>query len=429
MTSTTPADHIPAVEVPPSPLAGDVILGQKQGRQFMPLFMASWFGVTLALGAMLGAAIPKFFLFFDEAQKESNIAIVAAVGGIVVIIITPLFGRLSDRTASKWGMRKPWMLAGIIVGVIGSIGLAYVNGLFWFVVSWSVVQIGFGATNVALHALLADQIPARIRARVAAAASITVGVATILSAAVVAALPNDQRALWFLIPGVVGGLFALPLVFGYKDAVRTAAPAPFTFRDILSTYWLSPARYRDFFWAWISRLLITMAIFTVQVFLLFLIVDTLGVAKENASGVLTETLLVYFLASFVSAPFFAWFSDRLRRRKAIIWISNIFAALALVFMMFAGGIPLFLIGAAILGLAQGSFISVDIALTTEVMPSATEAGKDLGIVALSYQLPQVIGPLLGALAVGLVGYTGLFAMAAVLVLLGGLAVIPIRSVR
>lgn len=425
--STGPSDNI---EVSPvSPLAGDAIIGQSQGRQFLPFYLLSWFGVTIALGAMLGAAIPKVFLFFDEAHKEQSTAIVTAIGGVVVMIITPLFGRLSDRTMARWGMRKPWMLGGLIVGMLGAVGMASSTDVGPMMVSWAVVQMGFGAVNMAIHALLADQIPGRIRARVAAVASISAAIATVLSAAVVASLPNDAPALWFLVPAIVGVALCLPLVFGYKDAVRTQPAPPLSWREIIDTFWLSPVKYKDYFWAWISRFLVTMAIFTIQLFLLFLIVDSLGISKDDASAVLTQSLVVFFAGNILAAPIFGWLSDRWRRRKPIIWISNVFAGIALATMMFAHDLPAFLAGVAVLGLAQGAFVAVDVALMTEVLPSAEDAGKDLGIAALSYQLPQVIGPVVGAAMIAAVGYSGLFIVAAVMTVLGGLAVLPIKAAR
>ncbi|MFX4272835.1 MFS transporter [Propionibacteriaceae bacterium Y1685] len=415
-----------------APLAADQIIGQPQRFMFLPLFVVAWFGVNLAVSAILGAAIPKAMLFLDEANKENNTALITSIGGVAVMIITPLFGRLSDRTMSRWGMRKPWMLVGVAIGMVGVVALALAPSIPIMVVGWVIVQVGFGATAMAQHALLADQIPTRIRARVAASVGVASGVATIVASAIVASLPNDQRHLWFLVPGTIGALLALVMVVGYSDAVRTEPAEPFTVREVLSTYWLDPIRYRDFFWAWACRFLVTMSIFTVSLFLLFLIVDVLQVPKEEASGILTLALSIFFVGNIVSTVLFGWVSDRTKRRKPIIWASCFISAIGLLVCMFAGDQTQFLVGIAIIGAGQGAYISVDVAMMTEVLPSAKEAGKDLGIVSLSYQLPQVIGPIAGAFVVGTAGgqnYTALFGYAMVLSILGGLAVLPIKAVR
>lgn len=406
--------------------------GPKQGRWFLPTFVLAWFGVNLALGTIGGASIPKALAFLDDGAKDTNLAIIAGVGGIVVMIITPLFGRLSDRTRSAFGMRRPWMLGGVIVGVLGVAGLAFSPSLPVMVLSWAVVQIGFGATNMAQHALLADQVPTRIRARVAAATGVSGGIATILGAAIVASLPNDERATWFLVPGLVGALFAVVLVLGLRDRVRTEPAEPLSLRAILSTYWLSPARYRDFAWAWACRLLVTMSIVSVSLYLLFFIIDRLGIPKEQASGVQAQALLFFFVGNVVMTLLFGWISDRTGKRKIIVFASCLVTCAGLLLAILAPDTLTFMLAIAIVGAGQGAYISVDVALMTEVLPDFENAGKDLGIVALAYQLPQLLVPIIAVpvLAIGGGGnYTALYLVAIGLSLLGGLAVLPIRKVN
>lgn len=412
---------------------GPEIIGSAQPRGFLALFVLSWFGINLVLSTLGSAAIPKAFAFLDDATKEMNLSITTAIGGIVVIVITPLFGRLSDRTMSRLGARRPWILGGAAIGLVGVVVLAGATGLWGIVAGWVIVQVGFGATNAAVHALLADQIPGRIRARVSGIASAGGSLALIVGSQIVAALPNDQRWAWFLVPGAIGTVLSALLFFRLHDIVRTERPAPWSWRDVLTTYWLSPREYPDFFWAFLCRMFVTMSIFSVATYLLFFIMDRLGVAKEEASGVQATGLLVFTAFGLVTTILFGWISDRTGRRKPIIWISCIFSVAGLVVAMFAPDQLVFLIALALIGAAQGAYVSVDVAMMTEVLPHFRDAGKDLGIVALSYQLPQFIVPVLAVpiLAIGGSGhnYTALLIAAIVYGIIGGLAVLPIRSVR
>ncbi|MDR6865719.1 MFS family permease [Microbacterium resistens] len=414
------------------PLSTDVP-GSPQSRLFLPLFVLSWFGLNLASSTIGGAAIPKTFAFLDDATKEVNLSIVTAVGGIAVIIITPLFGRMSDRTRSRLGIRRPWILGGAIVGFAGVLVLAFGSSLWAIVLGWVIAQTGFGATNAAVHALLADQIPARIRARVSGIASASASLALIVGAQIVAALPNDARWLWFVVPGAIGAVLAALLFLGLRDIVRTEPREPWSWRDVLSTYWLSPRDHRDFFWAWLCRLFVTMSIFSIATYLLFFIIDRLGVPKEEASGVQATALIVFTVGGLVTNILFGWISDRTGRRKTIVWISCAFSVAGLLVAMFAPDTAVFLAAFALIGAAQGAYVSVDIALMTEVLPHLRDAGKDLGIVALSYQVPQFLVPMLAipllAIGGGSSNYTALFAAAIVFGVIGGLAVLPIRSVK
>ncbi|MEY9851938.1 MFS family permease [Leifsonia sp. EB41] len=82
------------------------------------------------------------------------------------------------------------------------------------------------------------------------------------------------------------------------------------------------------------------------------------------------------------------------------------------------------------GLGFGAFQSVDQALMSEVLPSATSFGKDLGVVNIAATLPQTIAPAVaGFIILTFGGYLALFPIGIALSVLGAFAVWFIRSVR
>jgi MFS family permease len=91
--------------------------------------------------------------------------------------------------------------------------------------------------------------------------------------------------------------------------------------------------------------------------------------------------------------------------------------------------------AVLIGLGYGAFMSVDLALMTQVLP-AREAGdeavgKDLGILTTAINIPQILAPVLAAWVLTVSGnnYPLLFVLAAGFVVAGAFFVLPIRSVR
>jgi MFS family permease len=428
MSSLTPPERD---RVPDTGAARDDIPGSPQPRGFLPLFVMAWFGVTIALGTISGASIPKALAFLDDATKATNLSVIAGAGGVVIIVLTPLFGRLSDRTTSRLGMRRPWLLGGAAIAASGVLMLAAAEDVAWMLVGWLVVQTGFAATNMVIHALLADQISKRIRARVAAAAGVATGLGLIVGAQVMVWLPNDQRWAWFIVPGFTGVLLSTLVALRFRDIVRTGSRRALRLSDVVGTYWLSPRRHPDFFWAFLSRFLVTMSITAISTFLLYIIIDRLHVPVAEASPVQALALVIFTVGNVVTAILFGWISDRSGRRKMIVIIASLLSAVGLVFTAVATDVGSVLVGIAIVGAAQGAYVSVDVALMTEVLPSFDEAGKDLGIVALSYQVPQLLIPLLAVplLAVGGGSYDVFFVVAVTFAIIGGIAVLPIRSVR
>jgi MFS family permease len=88
------------------------------------------------------------------------------------------------------------------------------------------------------------------------------------------------------------------------------------------------------------------------------------------------------------------------------------------------------VGAAVLGIGNGSFLGVDFALITQVLPEASANGRGMGLINIAASLPQIFSLGLAWLAVThLGGYTVLFAGAAVIAILAAASVYRIRSVK
>jgi hypothetical protein len=89
-----------------------------------------------------------------------------------------------------------------------------------------------------------------------------------------------------------------------------------------------------------------------------------------------------------------------------------------------------LVSAALLGGGFGVYLAVDLALITEVLPSAEDSGRDLGIINIALTLPQTFAPALSAVFITqLGGYSRLFGAAAVVTLISAVLVSFIKGAR
>ena len=88
----------------------------------------------------LGTALQLRLSSMDEATATTVYSRITTVSGILMLFAIPLIGALSDRTTSRFGRRRPWILGGYLVSlacmaVIGTmtshlvIGAAYVVGI------------------------------------------------------------------------------------------------------------------------------------------------------------------------------------------------------------------------------------------------------------------------------------------------------------
>jgi MFS family permease len=360
-------------------------------------------------------------------SKESLLAWVTGVGALVSLVANPLFGAVSDRTVSARGRRTPWILAGAAGGALSLLLLGAAWAVWVLFAGWCLVQLTLNAAFAAVTAAVPDRVPRVQRGAVGG----WIGAAQILGVVGGTGLAT--------VPGGVGAGYAacavftlagvLPYVLRHRDPRLAAADRPaWSWRSFAAGFWLSPRVHPDLAWAWLTRFLINLSNALVLLYLYYYLRDRLHYADPD-SGVLILTAVngVTLLATVVVG---GMWSDRVGRRKPFVLWSGVLMAAATAMLAgwqtWSGA----LVAAAVLGIGFGVFTSVDFALMTDVLPTALDRGKDLGVINIANALPQVAAP---ALAAPLVhhagGYPGLYATSAALGLLGALLVHRIRAVR
>lgn len=121
-------------------------------------------------------------------------------------------------------------------------------------------------------------------------------------------------------------------------------------------------------------------------------------------------------------------SDRLGRRKIFVNAASVGMAVSLLLPALAPNIAGMLAYAFLAGLSFGVYIAVDTALMSEVLPPQDAAATHLGILNIAATLPQVLGPGIASAALLALGggdsYEPLFVVAALLAVLGAVAITP-----
>ena len=184
----------------------------------------------------------------------------------------------------------------------------------------------------------------------------------------------------------------------------------------------------DFGWAWATRFLMNLGNAIALLYLLYYLKDEVRLADaEGGVLVLTSIYAVALLSTVVVGG--VW-SDRTGRRRIFVMGSGVIMAVSSLVMVawptWVGAV----LAAAVLGIGFGTYTSVDFALVTQVLPTAADRGKDLGVINIANTLPQVLSPVLAAPIVAhLGGYATLYLVAAGVGLLGAVLVYRIKGVR
>ena len=393
-----------------------------------------WVGrVTLAgLGVWAGFFGPIQVLLAQQAEavapgdKELVFGLVTGLGSAVSVVANPLFGALSDRTTSRFGRRVPWVLGGAVVGALALLVLAVADSVALMVVGWCLAQAALNAMYAALTATVPDLVPVRQRGVVGGWVAVSqtlgivggVGIAT-ATGGLTAGYVATATAVVVLAAPYLWRSGDVPLPKALRPAWSTAA--------FLRGFWLSPREYPDFAWAWLTRFLVNLGNAMGTLLLYFYLDDAVGYDDPEAGVfVLTVVYAVFIVASTVVSGL--W-SDRLRRRKVFVIVAGVVTGAAALVLALVPTWTGALIGAVVLGIGYGVYLSVDFALCTEVLPDAESRAKDLSVINIANALPQVFAPFLGAFLIAQAGgYVTLYVVAAAVCVLGSVLVTRIRSV-
>lgn len=384
-------------------------------------------GIMMAFFTPIQNLLPRLAQEAAPDSKEAALAWITGAGAVAAIIFNPLAGALSDRTTSHWGRRKPWVLLGSVIGALGLVALGVPGTVVGLAAVWFVTQIAINAAYAGLTATVPDQVPVRQRGLVSGWIGLAQTVGVVLGVALVSFLVTGLRP-GLIVIAVLLVVLVLPFVLKARDVPlgREQQP-PFHLGAWLRGFWISPRKYPDFAWAWLTRFLLMLGNAMATLYLLFWLQDEVGYAEPEQGQ--TILIALYALGTILTAVVFGRLSDRSGRRKVYVIAATGVMAFAVAILAFFPVFPAAMLASLILGLGYGIYLGVDQALITQVLPRAIDRGRDLGVINIANSAPQVLAPVIAApIVTGVGGYTALYLLTAAVTLLSAVLVTRIRSV-
>lgn len=398
-------------------------------------FAAAWLGIWMAQLAPVQLLLP---VQVDEVRgtgddwQQSVVAfgIISGIAGVCALIAYPLTGALSDRTTSRFGRRRPWILGGGLLFAVSLFVLGVQSTYVGLGVWWSLALTGFCVMTAALTATISDQVPVSQRGFVSGWISAPQAIGLILGLLLVTMVILD-RVLGYLALAVLLLILVIPFLLVTKDAVLTREQRPkLSAAAVLSGLWISPRKYPDFAWTLTSRVLVNLGNALGTTLLFYFLEFQLNMTAVQAQDNLLILTLVYMVFVIVASLVSGRLSDTIGRRKPFVTFAAVLQAVAAIMLALIPSFSATLIAGALLGLGYGAFLSVDQALATQVLPDPADRGKDLGVMNIASAVPQAIAPLLGAFIVAsLGGFPVLFFASGLVAILGAVTIGPIRRVQ
>lgn len=393
----------------------------------MTVYTLAQIGAFIGFVPLLSILLPIRATGLAPAAASLLLSQAAICGALAAGLSHLAVGALSDRTRSRLGRRKPWILAGTALTVLSYAGVFLARTPTELIASVVVFQIAFNMLFAPLGAVFADRVPDSQKGLVSAFSGLAYPAASLYAALVIAVALTDAPARYLAVAATLAGL-VLPFVLAPLRDGRPAAPTP---ADAAAPL-LSAFAGGDFRLAFLSRLTVQTAI-SLNALYLFFYLQTHSDASARLSGLRPEAVLGLLIASATASALLSGFvagllSDRRGGRKIFVsaGAAGIAGGAALLALWPAWPGPL--VAQVLYGVGLGMFTTADQALIAQVLPRRQDAGRDLGIMNVAVTLPQVLAPVAGIAMLEAAGWSlrWVFGAAAVLALVGGLLVQAIR---
>lgn len=189
-----------------------------------------WLGLNIRNTALGSIFMPYLVgLFAPEAIKNSALGGMRSAGLVIAMLVQPAAGLLSDRSTSRFGRRRPYILLGAIFDLIFLIFIFLAHDYWTLLVGILLIQFSSNVSHGPLQALIPDLVPEDQRGRASAVKSLLELLPLVLVGLTIAKLVGAGMLGWaFFATGASLLVVAIITVLTVKEEPLLEKPtAPF----------------------------------------------------------------------------------------------------------------------------------------------------------------------------------------------------------
>lgn len=329
-----------------------------------------------------------------EATKGIILGAFAGVAIGIAVIVNIIAGIISDHSSSRFGRRRPMLVWGMVLTLpFILLPVFFPLSLLTVSLSYLGMQIFTNVSSGAFQPTLADFIPVDQRGISAGYKGVFTLIGSAIGVGVITALfsVNLANVAYMLIAGI----FALTTfinAFAMRPYDKPLPDVkPLKLREVLIDMFRIQHRSGGFFWFVFGSFLIYMGVSGFQFFGIYYLEGVLHItAQEELARAIAISGLLNLTISMLFALLAGFLSDKLGRRNIII-VSVVIAAAVGLFFPFATTFVIFLAFSSLYGAANGVILSVDTALSSDLVP-LEEAGKYMAYANLAVGVANGIAP-------------------------------------
>jgi MFS family permease len=436
------------------PVVPDTAARRHLGWRSIVTLSAIWFAIAYLMNTLGGITLPylinqflakgvlhqqtiSLFGIHFPAYKNTYVALLDTAGAVFALIWQPAIGALSDRSRFAIGRRRPYIMLGVAGDIVFLSLMAFVTSYWMLIFVYMLLQLASNTAQGPYQGMLPDQVPDDQRGEASGYYGLLQMVGTILGFVVVGVIliPNGHfQAAVFSYVAVIAVTGAM-VIFGLPDVVTTRHSHQPVGKSVALSFAIDVKKYRDFGWLMISRLFFLMGPVGIGSFATNFIQDSyrLTPAKATAYSAILQAGVVVFAATMSMT---AGFAARQLGKKRLVSLACLIGALGSALLITAPSLLLLFVFGSIVGISLGTFLSVDWAFMTDLIPKA-EAGRYMGVsniatVSSGLIARPILGPIIDAFNKGhqsVVGYRVMFGLVAVFYLIAWVTLRPVREIR
>jgi len=392
-----------------------------------------WLGIQAiwgGVGVFTQERIPELV---PAGQGGSYLALTGWLILPVVLLVQPTVGMISDYTQSRWGRRKPYIAIGTVLDVAFLVGLATSQTYVSVLAFLAMLQFSSNFAQGPFQGYVPDLVPAPQVGLASALIGAMQTIGFVVGNGIIAfAYTTGEYVLPLIFLGLVELATAVGTLLWVREGTLAKPRNGRSWRSIaLSAWGLDILRERSFVYLVLSRLAFIAGINVLLGFYVVFVTRVFGFG--DADKALWVPVIGIIVAVFTAAATIpsGVLSNRVGR-KPMIYLATGFGTVGLLVAGVAPGPEVLLVGATLIGIGSGTFLAVDWALMTDIIPKAS-SGRFMGISNLAVGLAGPVAALLAGPIIDVVGgvqQTGDGPRAAFLVgtVFFGLAAILLRPV-
>ncbi|HXS71394.1 MAG TPA: MFS transporter, partial [Patescibacteria group bacterium] len=333
-----------------------------------------WLGLTAIDGAV-GLFIQNRVNFgpfaVDPLEVGRVLFLLSIPVAVISILVQPTVGSISDYTVSRWGRRKPYIVIGSVLDVVFLVGIATSNTILMLGAFAALLSV---STNIA-RGPFQGYVPDLVPEQQVGLASAMVGLMQILGnvtgfVLVTAAVLMGQIEVAIFVVALVELVTMAAVVLrvgeGQPPKPRNGKSWGTIAREVWGTDVL---KERSYVWLLASRFFFLMGGAVLVNLILTYLKQTHNLGEDAANSTNLVMLVTIVIANVIAIIPSARISDRIGR-KPVIYASCVIGFIGILLAALAPAVPLAIVGGALFGASAGTFLAVDWALMTDIIPKA-----------------------------------------------------------